>query len=94
MANKPKKQKQHTGVPRSYAAAKKLGFKKSKLSASHLNQISATSFIQMEQSGAKAGTVCGVAPSPTPGHWLVCYKNAAGKCNWVEVPKPATVAHG
>ena len=92
MPKKPKKPKEHTGVPRSFASAKKLGFKKAKLSASHLNELSA-SFIQLEQSGAKAGTICGVAPSPTPGHWLVCYKNDAGKCNWVDVPKPAA-AHG
>lgn len=85
--------KPHTGVPRSYAAAKKLGFKNAKLSATHLSAISESNFIQLEQSGAKTGSICGVAPSPTPGHWLVCYKNDAGKCNWVDVPKPVGPAH-
>jgi hypothetical protein len=83
-----------TGViPRTHAAAKKRGYKKAKFNYADLSDEHKAHFVQLE--GGSTGSVCGVAPSPDPKYWLVCYKNDNGECNWVKVPKgELTQTHG
>jgi hypothetical protein len=90
MAKAPK---EHAGIPRTLKAAKELGHKKSDVGFNDLSDELKTNFIHFSTQGARAGSVCGVAPSPDPNFWLVCYKNESGICNWVKVPRTRVQVH-
>ncbi len=77
----------HSGIPRTYAIAKRLGHKKAPIELSDLSARQKRSFVNLAEFGARAGSLCGVGPSSDPNYWLVCYKNASGECNWVHVPR-------
>jgi hypothetical protein len=107
MANKPRvsntakrkatKRRTHEPgtVPRTYAHAKSLGLKRSKIGYNDLPSDLKSRFVQMSNIGARSGSICGIAPSPNQGKMLICYKNDAGRCNWVEVDQGAPpAAHG
>jgi hypothetical protein len=82
----------HVGIPRSHAIAKKLGYKKVPATAfARLSAESKRNFVKFADHGSRAGSVCGVAPGDDDAHWLVCYKNENGQCNWVEVPRGAPI---
>jgi len=83
----------HLGVPRSHSTAKKLGYKKAKVKFADLSDELKASFVKFADHGARANSVCGVGPSPDPRYWLVCYKDEAGKCNWVQVPRTEVQDH-
>jgi hypothetical protein len=80
------------GLPRTHGAAKKLkGVKKADHTFDDLSPKLKSNFIKLAESGARAGSFCGAGPSTDPAYWLVCYKNAAGACHWVQVPKGSRI---
>jgi hypothetical protein len=81
------------GIPRTLNVARKLGHKKANIKFENLSADIKNNFMQLREDGARAGSLCGVAPSPDPNYWLVCYKDAGGKCNWVQVPRTAVQSH-
>jgi hypothetical protein len=83
----------HVGIPRTLKMARKLGHKKANINFSDLSDPIKNNFMQLTDQGARAGSLCGVAPSPDPSYWLVCYKDASGRCNWVHVPRTAIQSH-
>ena len=85
----PEIPERHRGIPRSYKIAKSFGYKASKRKFADLSDTSKGHFVQMADFGSRSGSVCGVAPSDDPSHWLVCYKDPQGNCKWVEVPRGA-----
>lgn len=91
--NAPKHSKKHVGIPRTYKAARAIGHTKAKHTFADLSEESKHNFVQFSELGARAGSVCGIAPSPDPNYWLVCYKNERGRCNWVNVPRTNISAH-
>jgi len=107
MANKPNAQ--HTSkrssrtrrshvlgtIPRTYAHAKSLGLARSEIGYNDLSDELKSGFIQLSDIGSRSGSICGIAPSPNQGKMLVCYKDASGRCNWVEMDKGTPpAAHG
>jgi hypothetical protein len=90
MTKIPKKQ---AGIPRNLKAAQKLGHKKVNIKFNDLSDDLKNNFVQLADQGARTGSFCGVGPSTDPSYWLVCYKDASGKCNWVHVPRTAIQAH-
>jgi hypothetical protein len=86
--------KRHQGIPRTYKTARKLGYKKANLTFDDLNDKLRGRFVQLAEHGARQNSLCGVAPSTDPRYWLVCYKDASGRCNWVNVPKGSPIPHG
>jgi hypothetical protein len=76
-----------SGVPRTHGEAKRRGARVSKVTFSHLTDERKGQFIKLSDSGARAGSMCGIGPSNDPSKILVCYKNESGQCNWVEWPK-------
>jgi hypothetical protein len=88
--------KKHAGIPRSHAVAKKLGYKRVPATAfAKLSAKSKRNFIKFADHGARAGSVCGIAPGDDDAHWLVCYKNEVGQCTWIQVPKGEPISdHG
>lgn len=81
----------HVGIPRSHGAAQKLGYKKSKFKFADLSESSKSNFVKLADSGARAGSLCGIGPSPDAGYWLVCYKDDSGRCKWIDVPKGSPI---
>jgi hypothetical protein len=79
----------HRGIPRRLKTALALGYRKRRVKFSDV----AANFVQFAEHGAREGSVCGHAPSSTPGYISVCYKNDAGLCTWVDVPKTAPTGH-
>jgi hypothetical protein len=79
----------HRGIPRTLKTALDLGYKKRRIKFADVEK----NFIQFAEHGARAGSICGTAPSPRPGHIAVCYKNDSGICTWVDVPKFAPTGH-
>ena len=77
------------GIPRTYTEAKKRGYGAAGISFADLSDEHKANFVQF--AGGASGTICGVAPSPDPSYWLVCYKDGKGQCNWVHVPRAAPV---
>jgi len=75
------------GIPRSHSAAKKLGAKSSEHNYNALPESLKAQFMPLADTGARAGSLCGIGPSPDPTMILVCYKNERGQCHWVEWPK-------
>jgi hypothetical protein len=80
----------HSGIPRTHAAAKKLGAMPSKLTYNALPDTHKAQFMLLAHAGARAGSLCGIGPSTDPTKVLVCYKNELGKCHWIEWPKGQT----
>jgi len=76
------------GIPRTLNMARKLGHKKANIKFENLSADIKNNFMQLREEGARAGSLCGVAPN-----WLVCYKDSSGKCNWVQVPRTAVQSH-
>jgi hypothetical protein len=93
MAKVAKENKKNVGIPRTLRAAKKLGHKKAKIKFNDLSPQLKSNFVQLDDRGARTGAFCGVGPSTDPSYWLVCYKDASGKCNWVHVPRTAIQKH-
>jgi hypothetical protein len=89
MGKKPKAEKSpgQSGIPRTHAAAMKLGAAKSKHSYNSLSKTLKARFMKLSDNGARAGSLCGIGPSPDPTKVLICYKNDQGQCHWVEWPK-------
>jgi hypothetical protein len=75
------------GIPRTHKVAQNRGYTTANLTFADLGSEHKASFIQLE--GGRAGSVCGVGPSPDPNYWLVCYKDQNGQCSWVQVPRGA-----
>jgi hypothetical protein len=75
------------GVPRTHRTAERRGYEPARHTFEDLSDEQKAHFVQFE--GGAAGAVCGVAPSPDPNFWLVCYKDQNGQCNWVSVPRGA-----
>jgi hypothetical protein len=83
------------GIPRTHNRAKKLGYKRVTVKFSTLSNEVRGSFVQLSEHGSRPGSLCGVAPSPDPSYWFVCYKNEKGRCTWVRVPRGERVeTHG
>jgi hypothetical protein len=78
------------GIPRTHAIAKKMGAVPAKITYDDLPAELKTHFMKLSDSGARAGSLCGMGTSTTPGMVLVCYKNEYGQCHWVEFPKGET----
>ena len=93
MAKDMKRMEKTMGIPRTLKAARKLGHKKANIRFADLSDDLKNNFVQLSDQGARAGTFCGVGPSTDPSYWLVCYKDASGKCNWVHVPRTQVTAH-
>jgi hypothetical protein len=83
----------HVGIPRSLKAAQKLGHKKANIKFADLSDETKGNFMLLADQGSRAGSLCGVGPSPDPSYWLVCYKDAGGKCQWTHVPRTAVESH-
>lgn len=75
------------GIPRTRSAAQKLGYESVTVAFSKLGDEVQAGFVQLTEHGSRAGSLCGIAPSPDPRYWLVCYKDARKRCNWVRVPR-------
>lgn len=88
-----KTREKHVGIPRTLTMARKLGHKKVNIKFENLSGKIKNNFMQLTEAGARAGSLCGVAPSTDPNYWLVCYKDVNGKCNWVHVPRTAVQSH-
>jgi hypothetical protein len=82
--------KRHRGVPRTLKLAKSLGYKSKRVIFSRVRD----SFIQFADHGSRHGSICGVAPDSNPSYWSVCYKDASGQCEWVQVPRSEPIGHG
>lgn len=80
MAKKPDK---HRGIPRTLSTAEALGYKTTRVSRADVER----DFIPFTERGARSGSICGFAPSADPAYWSVCYKDASGRCTWVNVPR-------
>jgi hypothetical protein len=80
-------------IPRTLNMARKLGHKKANIKFENLSADIKNNFMQLREEGARAGSLCGVAPSSDPNYWLVCYKDSSGKCNWVQVPRTAVQSY-
>jgi hypothetical protein len=81
------------GIPCTLNMARKLGHKKANIEFENLSADIKNNFMQLREEGARAGSLCGVAPSSDPNYWLVCYKDSSGKCNWVQVPRTAVQSY-
>jgi hypothetical protein len=77
----------HQGIPRTHSAAKRLNAQPAKVTYNDLTPARKSQFMKFSDSGARAGSICGVGPSNDPNMVLICYKNEQGVCNWVEWPK-------
>jgi hypothetical protein len=88
-----KHSKKQVGIPRTYKVARAIGHAKAKHTFTDLSEDSKRNFVQFSEFGARAGSVCGVGPSPDPNYWLVCYKDERGRCNWVSVPRTSITVH-
>ncbi len=86
--------KRHQGIPRSYKTARKLGYKKATLTFDALSDELRDQFVQFAEYGARKDSVCGVVPSTDPSYFLVCYKDASGRCRWMNVPRGSPIPHG
>ena len=95
MSKKPSRKRPATGIPRTFAGAKKLGYEIVTVNFSHQSDAFKEGFVHLAETGARANSICGVAPIPNdPRFWLVCYKDASKRCTWVRVPRgPALQDH-
>src|SRR5713226_1234260 len=85
--------KKHTGIPRTYKIAHELGHKTVRVAFDDLSDELKGQFVQLSEHGARAGSICGFGPSPTPGYLYVCYKDDRGRCKWKEVKKEEVQTH-
>jgi len=76
-------------IPRTYKAAKSLGYEAADVAFDDLSKQHKASFMQFD--GGGPGAFCGLGPSSDPNYWLVCYKDASGNCQWVHVPRGAAL---
>ena len=79
----------HRGIPRTLKTALDLGYKKRRVKFTDVK----ANFVQFAAHGAREGSVCGHAPSTRPGYISVCYKDDAGICTWIDVPKTDPIGH-
>jgi hypothetical protein len=79
----------HRGIPRTLKTALALGYKKKRVKFADVKR----NFVQFAAHGARAGSVCGHAPSSRVGYISVCYKNDLGICTWVDVPEADPIGH-
>jgi hypothetical protein len=86
-------QSRSDGVPRTHSHAKRLGFKSLDINFEDLDEHLKQSFVRLSDVGSRSGSICGFGPSSDPRHWMVCYKDPSGQCQWVEVPKTSTLGH-
>lgn len=84
-----------SGIPRSLSAAKARGYATADIKFSDLPDAHKARFAQLDDAGARRGSLCGIAPSTDDAFWLVCYKQNGGQCTWVHVPKGSPIPdHG
>jgi hypothetical protein len=79
------------GVPRTHGAAQKLGYKPAGVRFADLPAEAKANFMQLSQTGARPGSLCGIGPSNDDRYWLVCYKHDGKTCTWVQVPRGAPI---
>ena len=86
------KHTQHVAIPRSHKAALKLGYKPASITHADLTDELHAHVVRLSDTGARAGSLCSIAPSTQPGYWLVGYKDANGDCTiFIHVPKGAPI---
>jgi len=88
MSKKPTGKRPSAGIPRTFAASQKLGYEVVALDFSQQSDAFKEGFVHLAETGARANSICGIAPVPNdPRVWLVCYKDASKRCTWVRVPR-------
>jgi hypothetical protein len=76
----------HGTIPRTHAAAKRLGFEESNVGYNDLPASLKATFVQFSDQGSRSGSICGtmILDENTT---LVCYKNSIGVCTWIKAPR-------